>query len=391
MYYLTKTFQSDDYEPEHLARLLGNVTCSASKLIAELRHKLPLDLKPSFEEERQHHIKILQAYRISLVPLVMQASQCLQDLDHSGRHTGAIAYQTLLLCKSLISYLTAVAKQLGTENSACNSKTKEYSDDIRTMTNLVIRILTCIIQTSHQQMPDSQDQVHSSLEGPHKPVFESILQGVLHLSLNRAGALLYTLTFKTSFSSAGDPSPSSTASANELAAARLEAQYLTPVLRKLLPGSAHARFLVEDPVMITPPPSSRGTSSGPTANAKTRNNHDIAASSSLSLFTTSLRRDQKHGMVGQPLDRIQNTLMTATFGDGGAGRFTDAIRPTSSSMTGANDEQHDEVDLGAGMRVSSRDNDWEEDVHSQDGTEDFVKEMWCRVGWDVLARGFETV
>lgn len=191
----------------------------------------------------------------------------------------------------------------------------------------------------------------------------SILEGMLHLLLTRAGELLNIIAFSVderddlandSATTGKDTSPArirtrattasstikSTSSPKTLAA-QAEGKCLLPLLKLLLPGTVHEQYFVDDAIVPTPKGDAARNVPYP-----------------------------KRSLVAKPLRKIQNTLVRGLFGDD-AGVGDDILcLPTLFGL----------VEAG-GVEVEV-----EVDADADGVRDDFVREMWMRVGWDVLGR-----
>lgn len=398
VYYLRKEVKMHDTDHVHLAHLLGQTLRKAVGVVRSLHHALAVTTSEATLYDRPEPSVIFQAFRKSILPSMFAAMSKLDDGSYvSSSSSGNVIFEALVLFQAMMDYTIAAVKTAGALQSSKDSSQKRTSPsgltNIVSNAEAVVKVMCNYVNHCHGSSANSHPmETPKSMRHPSRPTHAALLEGLMHLLLTRAGQLMYTLTFSAPVTSDLNEHGSLVTDDQAVDAARLEAKLLTPLLRRLLPGSVHIDFLLDDRLSTDRASASpnkpnsaakRGNSQAFPATPSTRStrqNRIMARGlQTPSTSASPAALGQKYSLVSQPLNKIQNSLLKGMFGEEDNGglighTLRSPLKPRYTEV--ADEESDDEMDLDAGMT-----ND------EGDGEEPFIVEMWCRVGWDVLARG----
>lgn len=403
IYYLRKELKMHDIDDLHLTDLLEQTLRKAVTVVWSLRHALAPATRGTLYDRPEPSVVCL-AFRKSILPLIFAAMNKVDDGSYvTSSSSGNVIYEGLVLFKAMVDYTSASAKMAGvpqsSQDSSQESTPTSWSAKIVSNAEAVVKVMCNYVHHCHGSSAKSLP-METPRSGRHnsRPTHAALLEGLMHLLLTRAGQLMYTLTFTAPFTSDLDEQMAGSMQTDDQAvnAARLEAKLLTPILRRLLPGSVHVDFLLDD--RVSGDGISAATPNKPNSAAKRGNSQTFPATPSSrqtqqarvrarGLQTPSTSASpatlaQKYSLVSQPLNKIQNSLLKGIFGeDDNGGLIGHTLRSPLKPRyeAAANEESDEELGLDAGISTDEG-----------DGGEPFITEMWCRVGWDVLAKGLET-
>ena len=245
-------------------------------------------------------------------------------------------------------------------------------------------------------------QADESKDPHQKKAYAELLEGTLSVLLTRAGSLLYTSTFSTSRgetiaaeiavaatatggpredSAQHDTSNTTKSSAhndsngNDQRAAASESRSILSLLQLVLPAYQYQFRHESDSTAST-----------------VQGNRDI--SGGIHTHTPALTPARRAGssLIAKPIDAIQNTLLKGIFGSSLSdspfvssclGDWSNGDAANSARLTGrdGDDIMHNHID---------DDRDEDDEVEDGEGADWFAREMWELVGWEILARGFES-
>lgn len=368
---LLKEIQSQEVDHTYLSLLLTQTAHGARRVVQALRRGL-IDKRKAVSLFSMSTEVIYRALRVSVIPMLFNGMAKLMEGSYvSSGAMGNIVYEISCLCQALVDHLSVIASQEADASSEVVMTPPMIQCGILT---LVAEVLESFVHHCNTLRGHSTTGAPSSYQYQPDPTYAALLEGLLHVFLIRAGQLIQILTIAGPLDE--DMSEITAERSKELYAAKLEANALKPVLRLLLPGHAHSTFLLDDALNTV-----SGFTSCASSPSKMQQSPIKSSSSSIAALS------QKVSLAAQPLNKLQNTLLQGMFGPDDIAGISKNILRSPLTARGLHfhdrmdDDETDDEDLDKGMSGPREEDD--------DGVDEFVKEMWYRVGWDVLARGFD--
>lgn len=342
----------------------------------------PRDAHESVTREDFNSTVLYRSLRGAIHAIVTLFIKIVTSQSAPPERKGKTVYDVLSLFKKMLNCHHIACQALGHDSA--------FQEVLKIISDLLHALVSRLVNAAKSSKSQHTSEAH----------YSSLLEGTLYLLLDRAGNLLYILTFSmrrtegiegdimsstqvpTKVSPLAPPRKESSTLGHgteldaTVEAARVESSSLTPLLRLLLPTPAHFSFIATD---FLRSPSHH--SSVVYANA------DEAVSG-----VPSLPNDQdpvlhesgmskKHSLLSVPLDKIQHTLLRSMFGptfginDEKVLRLPAGLADRDMIEAEVREVAADEI---GNSTIQSEENDPDDDV------DEFVKEMWCRVGWDIL-------